>query len=216
MQNLPATSRPSVWKLFFLWGGIGLQSFGGGASTMFLIQQTFIEKYAFITREEFLHFFSLCAFTPGINIVALTILIGRKLGGALGILVSILGLLVPSATITCLCVVLFAMVQHAPVVQAILHGVVPATAGVMFVVGLGFVKPLFERRREEGWPWFLACLLMIAACALAIILFNLSVIPVLLAAALLGIVIFRSQRINPEDVPPISPVAPINREQGGK
>lgn len=214
MQNVPATSRPSAWKLFFLWGLIGLQSFGGGASTMFLIQQTFIDKYKWITREEFLHFFSLCAFTPGVNIVALTILIGRKLGGALGTIASVLGLLVPSASITCLFAVGFALVQRAAAVQAILHGVVPATAGVMFVVGLGFVKPLFEQRRQEGWVWFLTCLAIIVACAGVIILFNLSVIPVLLGAALLGILFFRQKSIEPEDAPPIPPAASISSEQG--
>src|SRR5690348_16560303 len=32
--------RPGKWQLFRIWAGIGLQSFGGGASTTFLIQRT--------------------------------------------------------------------------------------------------------------------------------------------------------------------------------
>ncbi len=71
------TPYPTIWKLFRIWTSIGLQSFGGGASTSFLIQRTFIDKYGWMTMEEFLHMWNLCIFTPGINLVALTILIGR-------------------------------------------------------------------------------------------------------------------------------------------
>jgi chromate transporter len=33
---------PGVWQLFGIWTRIGLQSFGGGASTTLLIQRVFI------------------------------------------------------------------------------------------------------------------------------------------------------------------------------
>ena len=73
-------SAPGMWKLFRIWAGIGLQSFGGGASTTFLIQRAFIEKYNWMTMEEFTHFWSLCILAPGINLLGLTILMGRKFG----------------------------------------------------------------------------------------------------------------------------------------
>src|ERR1051326_3891465 len=92
---------PGTWKLFRIWTGIGLQSFGGGASTTLLIQRAFIDKYGWLTLEEFAHLWNLCIFTPGINLVALTVLIGRKLGGVRGIVASLAGMLLPSALITC-------------------------------------------------------------------------------------------------------------------
>ncbi|HCJ32793.1 MAG TPA: hypothetical protein DHV65_00615, partial [Ktedonobacter sp.] len=48
-----------------------------------------------------MHLWNLCIFTPGINLVALTVLIGRKLGGTWGIVVSLAGMLLPSAMVTC-------------------------------------------------------------------------------------------------------------------
>ena len=83
--------RPSKWLLFRIWASVGLQSFGGGASTTFLIQRAFIEKHRWLSMEEFMYFWNLCVLTPGINLVALTVLIGKKLGGVWGIVVSLAG-----------------------------------------------------------------------------------------------------------------------------
>ena len=55
--------RPGKWLLFRIWAGIGLQSFGGGASTTFLIQRTFIEKHTWLSMEEFTYLWNLCVLT---------------------------------------------------------------------------------------------------------------------------------------------------------
>src|SRR2546430_11357795 len=106
------TAYPGIWKLFRIWAAIGLQSFGGGASTIFLIQRAFIDKGRWMTMEEFARYWNLCIFTPGINLVALTVLIGRKLGGTWGIVVSLAGMLLPSGLITCLLAAGFEPIQN--------------------------------------------------------------------------------------------------------
>jgi chromate transporter len=188
---------PGKWQLFRIWASIGLQSFGGGASTTLLIQRAFIDKHKWLSIEEFMRLWNLCLLTPGINLVALTVLIGRKLGGAWGIAVSLAGLLLPSATITCLITVGFSSIQHLPVVQAILRGVVPATGGIMLLVGLNFALPLIRRSYKEGILYLLASGVLIIAYALAVILLKLSVIVVVLGAAFLGALFFSSK----SDVP---------------
>lgn len=185
---------PGVWQLFRIWTSIGLQSFGGGSSTIFQIQQEFIEKHGWMTMEDFSLFWNLCLFTPGINIIALTILIGRKLGGIPGIAASLIGLLLPSATITCLLAVGFKLIENRPEVQAILRGVIPATAGVMFVVATRFAHPLLTQARKEGWARSVACAIIVLACATALIILKLSVILVLVCAAVTGAIIFTSWR----------------------
>src|SRR5487761_1480394 len=91
--------RPGAWKLLGIWTSIGLQSFGGGASTTFLIYRVFVEKRGWLLPEEYNRFWNLCVMAPGINLVGMTILVGRKLGGTRGICASLGGLLVPSAAI---------------------------------------------------------------------------------------------------------------------
>jgi chromate transporter len=188
---------PGKWQLFRIWASIGLQSFGGGASTTLLIQRAFIEKHKWLSMEEFTHLWNLCILTPGINLIALTVLIGRKLGGPWGIAISLAGLLIPSAVITCLLTVGFKTVENLPVVEAILRGVVPATGGIMLLVGLNFALPLIRRGYKEGVLFLLASSVLMIACALAVILLKLSVIVVVLGAAFLGALFFSSKAASP-------------------
>jgi chromate transporter len=189
--------RPGKWQLFRIWASIGLQSFGGGASTTLLIQRAFIEKHKWLSMEEFAHLWNLCILTPGINLVALTVLIGKKLCGSWGIVVSLAGMLLPSATITCLLAALFIQIEHVAAVQAIFRGVIPATGGIMLVVGLNFALPLIRKGSKEGFFYLLVSGILIFACALAVIFLKLSVIIVLLGAAFLGALFFSSKSAPP-------------------
>ncbi len=195
---------PGKWQLFRIWASIGLQSFGGGASTTFLIQRAFIERHRWLSMEEFIRLWNLCILTPGINLVALTVLIGKKLGGTWGIVASLAGMLLPSATITCLLAAIFKQIEHVAAVQAVLRGVIPATGGIMLLVGLNFALPLIRRDYKEGVLYLLAssvliiaCALAVILCALAVILFKLSVIIVLLGAVILGALFFSPKPVSP-------------------
>jgi len=186
---------PGPRRLFGLWAGIGFQSFGGGASTQFLIQRTFTERHPWLTPEELLHALALCTLTPGINLIALTILIGRRLAGRRGIAASLAGLLLPSAAITCLLAALFVRVAHEPGVAAALRGVVPASAGAMLLVGLNFARPLARAAARDGTRAALVSVAIVAASSLAIIVARLPIVPVILGAIVVGAVLFppRSQ-----------------------
>src|SRR5256885_17258133 len=147
--------------------------------------------------EEFLHLWNLCLLTPGINLVALTVLIGKKLGGTWGIVASLAGMLLPSATITCLLAAIFKQIEHVAAVQAVLRGVIPATGGIMLLVGLNFALPLIRRGYKEGILYLFASSILIIACAIAVILLKLSVIVVVLGASFLGALFFSSKPGSP-------------------
>ena len=148
--------------------------------------------------EDITRFWSLCILTPGINLVALTVLIGRKLGGTWGIVASLAGLLLPSAIITCLLTALFTQIEHVAAVQAILRGVIPATGALMLLVGLNFALPIFRRSYKEGIFYLTGSIVVILACFLAIILLKLSVVAVILGAVILGALFFA-----PKPSPPL-------------
>jgi len=183
-----------VWPLLRIWTGIGLQSFGGGASTLLLIRREFVEKRPLVESDELARFWNLCQFTPGINLIALTILIGRKLGGARGIVVSLAGMLLPSATVTCALAAGFGLIQHSPAVHAVLRGVIPATAGIMAVVGLNFARPAFQRARQEGGRAIALCILILLFGVAALIPLRVPVIVMLPTVAVLSIVLFTPWR----------------------
>ncbi len=183
--------------MFAIWARIGLQSFGGGASTTFLIQQTFIEKRRWLSMEEFLHLWNLCLLTPGINLISLTILLGKRMGGTRGIVASLAGMLLPSATITCLLAALFVQIEQGAAVQAVLRGVIPATGGIMLLVGLNFARPLVQQAAKVGLRAVLVSGALVIVSALAIIVMKLSVIIVVLGAVCLGVIFFSRQSAAP-------------------
>ncbi|MFI5274244.1 MAG: chromate transporter [Ktedonobacterales bacterium] len=198
---------PGARQLFGIWAGIGLQSFGGGASTNLLIQRTFIERRRWLSIEEFTRLWNLCQLTPGINLIAVTILIGKKLGGTRGIVASLAGLLLPSAAITCLLAAVFLRVEHAAVVKEVLRGVVPATAGIMAMVTVNFMRPLIRDRHSVGRFYLWAAGALAIVLALAIIALNISAIVVVLSAAGLGVLFFA-----PRTKPPLRD----ERKTGGR
>src|SRR5216683_30897 len=135
---------PGKWQLFRIWASIGLQSFGGGASTTLLIQRAFIDKHKWLSIEEFMHLWNLCILTPGINLVALTVLIGRKLGGAWGIAVSLAGLLLPSGVL---------IIVYALAVILLKLSVIVVVLGAAFLGALFFSSksdvPLLQQEQKE-------------------------------------------------------------------
>jgi chromate transporter len=192
--------RPGMWELFRVWASIGLQSFGGGASTTYLIYHTFVEKRGWLSPEEYNQDWNLSVMAPGINLIGMTILIGRKMRGASGILVSLAGMLVPSAAITCLLTAGFLSVQKFPAVQAMLRGVVPATAGIMLVVGIKYAQPLLKEMRGEGKWQVVGGAAIVLLVALAIILWQVVIPLVLVGSVLVSILLFNRLLPRPRSV----------------
>lgn len=143
------TAPPALPQLFRIWAAIGVGSFGGGAATQFLIQEQFIYRHSWITQEEYSRIIGVCQLAPGINILSYTILIGKKLGGARGILVSLLGLVLPSAALTVALTALYTLVrQYAPIHSA-LRVAYAAILGVTFATNWRNVRPIFRENRRR-------------------------------------------------------------------
>lgn len=147
------TASPSpleAWPLFREWLLIGAQSFGGGAATSYLIQQTFVARLKRVEPEEYARLSAMVQLVPGMNLLALTTLLGWRLRGAQGVVLSLAGLLVPSVSIALVMSAAYLSAQHLPVTQAALRGVIPAMAGVSLATLVRTTQPVFEARRHEG------------------------------------------------------------------
>ena len=141
---------PSLGLILRVWLSLGIQSFGGGAATLALIRRAVVERHGWMTDAEFVRDWALCQVTPGINLLGLTVLIGRRLAGAAGIAVCLLGLLLPSVTITVLLTACYGHYRDLPAVRAALRGVIPATVGIGLVTAWGLARPLLAASRREG------------------------------------------------------------------
>jgi chromate transporter len=202
-QGLPAAeplwvetppSAPSLWRLGWIWFMLGLQSFGGGTATLFLIRRTAVERYGWLSAEQFTQDWALVQAAPGINLLCMTILVGRRVAGLAGALTALVGLLLPSVTITIVMTALYADLRDSAVIQAALRGVVPATVGLGFVLTVRMAGPLLAAGWREGWASLLVQLLILAGSAAAILLWHLPVVLVLcVAGALSGLNLWQQQ-----------------------
>jgi chromate transporter len=177
---------PSLWRLLWIWFVIGLQSFGGGAATLFLIRRTAVERHGWLSAEEFARDWALVQAAPGINLLCMTILVGRRVAGVAGALTALVGLMLPSVTITIVMTALYADLRNLPVIQAALRGIVPATVGLGLVLTVRMVHPLLAARGREGRGIQLVYILILVGSTAAILLWQLPVIVVLCSAGIIA------------------------------
>lgn len=203
--RLPETPNPL--KLLRIWFWIGAQSFGGGPSTQQLIRQQMTIKREWISEAEYVRFWTLCVLVPGINLIAFAILIGNKLAGWRGILATLIGMLFPSSLITVVLTAGFISAQQWPPFQAMLRGILPATAGLMFVFVLNMGRPLLKESGQEGRSSLAFSLAFITSAALLLGWLALPVWIVLPLAAGLGAFVF-----SPRPVPSAAALEEMKKE----
>ena len=131
--------------LLWVWLKLSVQSFGGGTATLALIRRTAVDEHGWVSADEFGQFWGLVQLAPGINLLALTVLLGRRAAGLRGIALALTGLLLPSASLTILLTAMYAQFQHLAVVQAALRGIIPAVAGLGLLTAWQIARPLLTR-----------------------------------------------------------------------
>lgn len=182
------SNPPTAARLLGIWLTLGVLSFGGGATTLALIRRAAVEEQQWVTEAEFGRFSALMRLAPGINLLALAILIGRKIAGVRGIALALAGLLLPSVSITIALTAGYAQVQHALWMRAALRGIVPAVVGLGLMTAWQIAVPPLQRSRREGTASFGISLALLLGSALTAWHTHLPVVVILLGAAIVSAV----------------------------
>ncbi|MGI8855264.1 MAG: chromate transporter [Thermomicrobiales bacterium] len=205
-EQAAVTSHPPALKAIFLtWLRIGAFSFGGGAATLFLMRREFVQRHRWLTGDQYNEAFALSKLTPGTNIIAQSIVMGRMMAGAGGVVASLAGLLAPAVTITTLLAAFITFVQGNRAAGAVLAGIVPATGGLTFAI----VVQMGGGQLGQGWDRVRGLAVMLA-CFLSVGLLHLPVPLILLTMGALGALFPRLLGINPPapaTAPATAPVA---------
>ena len=189
-------ARPGLGELARAWFAIGSQSIGGGPSTLYLIRQVLIHRRQWISEREYVQDWALSRLSVGIGFIALTGLIGRRIGGAGGIAVSVAGLLLPSAAIALLLTMLYEAVSNERWVVAAFTGAGPVTAGML--VGIGFSIGRQGLRRDRAR--FIDATYWAVALVLALVV-RVSLLAIVGLGAFLGLALMRDRKAPPP--PPV-------------
>lgn len=118
-------------KLFFSTLYLSAFTFGGGYVIVTLLKNKFVDQYHWIDEEEMLDLVAIAQSSPGAIAVNGAIVVGYKLGGLPGVLVSVLGAIIPPMLILSAISLIYDIFITNPYVAAMLKGM---TAGVGAVI----------------------------------------------------------------------------------
>ena len=131
-------------QLFLSFLQIGAFSFGGGYAAMPLIQSQVVDLHGWLTMKEFTDLVTIAEMTPGPIAVNGAIVVGYKLAGMIGVLVSIIGTIIPPFLIISVISVCYQAFRDNFFVSQMLEGmqagVGAVIASVTYEMGAGVVK----------------------------------------------------------------------------
>ena len=176
---------PPLAEFVRAWAGVGVQSFGGGSTTLYLMRREMVERRGWVSDEEFTRYWGIVQIAPGINLIGQTVLIGWRVAGAPGVALALAGLLLPSVAITVLLTAGYATVRELPAVGEALRGVVPATVGLGLLLMVQMARPPLAASRAEGRASLALSVAVLLGSALAAWLTRAPVVAVLWGAGAL-------------------------------
>jgi chromate transporter len=135
---------------------IGIFAFGGGFTTIPLIQHQVVTLHNWLTVKQFMDGIALGQITPGPVFITATF-IGYKVAAIFGALLATLAIFTPSLTLMIILADLHGKIQKVKLVQVIIKGFLSGFIGLILSVTLQFaVKSLID---WQGWLIFVLALL---------------------------------------------------------
>ena len=184
MNNHPGTAPKKhppkqLWKLFTSTFTLSAFTFGGGYVIIPLMRKKFVEQLHWLEEEEMLDLTAIAQATPGALAVNAAILIGYRVAGIIGALVTVLGTVLPPLLILSVISVFYDFFRNSYLVNLVLKGMAAGVVAVIFdvVVNMGSDG----LRKKELLP-----ILVMAAAFLASVVFSVNVVAIIVASGLIG------------------------------
>jgi chromate transporter len=126
-------------ELAFAFLKLGFTAFGGPAAHIAMMENEFVRRRNWLTREEFLDLLGVSNLIPGPSSSEMAIFIGYKRAGWRGLLIAGLCFILPAALIVAGIAWFYIRYQSLPLTGKILHGIKPVIIAVLAqaVWGLG-------------------------------------------------------------------------------
>lgn len=155
-------------------------TFGGGFVIASMAKKRFVDKLHLIDENEMLDFIAISQSCPGAIAVNTAILLGWRIAGAWGMLVSVLGTVILPVIILCLVSVFYNVFHDNTYFALFMKGMQAGVSAVIFDVVYTLAKNVFK---EKSLP----CIIVMAAAFVAVVFFNVNVIVIIAVSFLIGI-----------------------------
>lgn len=167
-------------KLFAATFSLSAFTFGGGYVIIPLMRKKFVEQFNWIEEDEMLDLTAIAQSAPGAIAVNASILVGYRLAGLTGAMVTVLGTVLPPLIILSLISVAYTAFQSSLIVKLALRGMQAGVAAVIADVTLSMGMDILKRKR-----WL--PILIMAGSFIASCVFGVNVIVIILVCAVIGL-----------------------------
>lgn len=168
-------------SLFFSMLYISTFTFGGGFVIITFMKRKFVDELHWIDEDEILDLTALAQSSPGAIAVNAAILVGWRVAGFAGMLVAIVGTILPPMTILYIISFFYAAFASNLYVAMVLKGMQAGVAAVILDVVFSLGGKVVKEKSVLN-------LTIMALAFCAVFFFNVNVIYIILAAALTGLV----------------------------
>lgn len=169
------------WKLFMSTFLLSAFTFGGGYVIVPLMKKKFVDKLNWIEEEEMLNMVAIAQSSPGPIAVNTSILVGYRMAGLPGALLSTFGTVLPPLIILTVISFFYQSFRDSTVVRALLKGMQAGVAAVIIDVVLGMTGKVLKGKQAFS-------ILMMVAAFTATFVFDINVIYIILICGLIGAV----------------------------
>lgn len=170
-----------LWKIFVSTLYLSAFTFGGGYVIVTLMKKKFVDEYHWIEEKEMLDLVAIAQSSPGAIAVNGAIVVGYKLAGILGAVISILGTIIPPFAIISIISVGYNAFRDNYIISQLLEGM---QAGVGAVIA----SVTFEMGRQVGKEKDTASVLIMTGAFLASCILKINVVYIVITCGILGVI----------------------------
>lgn len=168
-------------KLFASTFYLSAFTFGGGYVIISLMRKKFVDQYRWIEEKEMLDLTAIAQSTPGAIAVNASILVGYRMAGIPGALLTVFGTVLPPLIILSVISVAYTAYRDSAMVGYALRGMQAGVAAVIIDVVINMVKNVVKEKK-------LFPILLMLTAFIAAFIFDVSVIIIILVCGILGAV----------------------------
>ena len=180
-QQSPALSpKQKLRALFFSTLYISAFTFGGGFVIVTFMKRKFVDQLHWITEAEMLDMAALAQSSPGAIAVNAAILVGWRVAGLPGMVVAVVGTIIPPMVILSIIAFFYAAFATNPYVALVLKGMQAGVAAVILDVVCGLGGAVVKTKSA-------VYIALMAAAFVANFFFDVNVILIILVAAAFGV-----------------------------
>ena len=184
-----------ILTLFLCFFKMGAFTFGGGYAMLALLENEFVEKKKWLTKDEFLDMLAIAESTPGPIAINSATFIGYKTAGVIGSAAATLGVVLPSFIIIFIISLFLDKFLTFKIVSNAFRGI---QACVVYLIGSTGIK-LFKQMDKKALPLTIMSVILVCMIAFSLFAIKFSSIVFILITGIIGIVSFYAKNSAKEE-----------------